>query len=622
MPVLTPRSAWVLAVLSVGCCLALRLAHSDLEPTFVDLGVYRAEGMALRDGRDLYGPLPGAHGLTTYPPFAALLFVPTAFLPRGFLGPVSVLTNLVLLTVVAHLALRLAGAEGRRLRTGTAAVLAVAVWMEPVQSTLGFGQVNLLVVALVLADLTVLRGTRWAGVGTGLAVGVKVTPAIFVGYLLLAGPRRTGMTAAGTVALTVAISALVDRQATWDFWTRHLLDDRRVGRPENVSNQSVRGWLVRAFGDRDPDGWQLAVMVLVVLVVLVGGTVVAVRTGRAGDDLGGVVAIAATGLLVSPISWTHHWVWCVPLLVLGWQRSRLLLLAVLATTATYVVWAVPGDDGQELSWHALQVAASGPYVLLGVVALAVIARGSPPPHPVPRTVDNFFRQCHVRSMGEEVRNAGGHADSTVTVTPVLVADLQVEGDVMPVYVHVIDHPQGRVLVDTGMTELHPLVVEAFHPTLYPLDDQDLDVAGIDMVVNTHLHADHCGGNQLFAGRPVYVQRRELEDARSQDDYTIREWVDAPGVQYVPVDGELELLPGVRLVPAPGHTPGSQVVVVTSGAGRPVVICGDAAVWFGQLNEPTDEGQRLIRALDPDEVWLAHVREPWRPSRLGAGTPGR
>ncbi len=181
------------------------------------------------------------------------------------------------------------------------------------------------------------------------------------------------------------------------------------------------------------------------------------------------------------------------------------------------------------------------------------------------------------------------ADSTVTVTPVLVADLQVEGEVMPVYVHVIDHPQGRVLVDTGMTELHPLVVEAFHPTLYPLDDQDLDVAGIDMVVNTHLHADHCGGNQLFAGRPVYVQRRELEDARSQDDYTIREWVDAPGVQYVPVDGELELLPGVRLVPAPGHTPGSQVVVVTSGAGRPVVICGDAAVWFGQLNEPDGRG---------------------------------
>ncbi|MFP3381251.1 MBL fold metallo-hydrolase, partial [Bacillus sp. SIMBA_069] len=81
------------------------------------------------------------------------------------------------------------------------------------------------------------------------------------------------------------------------------------------------------------------------------------------------------------------------------------------------------------------------------------------------------------------------------------------------------------------------------------------------VVNTHLHFDHCGGNHLFAGRPVYVQRRELDDALTKDDYTIREWVDAPGMTYVPVDGEFQLLPGVRLLPAPGHTPGSQIVVI-------------------------------------------------------------
>ena len=176
---------------------------------------------------------------------------------------------------------------------------------------------------------------------------------------------------------------------------------------------------------------------------------------------------------------------------------------------------------------------------------------------------------------------------------------------MPVYVHVIDHPDGRVLVDTGMTELHPAVAD-MDPRLSPLSEQDFDLAGIDIVVNTHLHFDHCGGNHLFAGKPIYVQRRELEDARSQDDYTIREWVDAPGVEYVPVDGELELLPGVRLVPAPGHTPGTQVVVVETG-GRPIVIAGDMAVWFGELDEPQTEGQRLVRALDPELVWLAHVR---------------
>ena len=95
---------------------------------------------------------------------------------------------------------------------------------------------------------------------------------------------------------------------------------------------------------------------------------------------------------------------------------------------------------------------------------------------------------------------------------------------MPVYVHVIDHPDGRVLVDTGMTELHPAVAD-MDPRLSPLSEPDFDLAGIDIVVNTHLHFDHCGGNHLFAGRPIYVQRRELDDARSLDDYTIRDWVD-------------------------------------------------------------------------------------------------
>jgi glyoxylase-like metal-dependent hydrolase (beta-lactamase superfamily II) len=121
-------------------------------------------------------------------------------------------------------------------------------------------------------------------------------------------------------------------------------------------------------------------------------------------------------------------------------------------------------------------------------------------------------------------------------------------------------------------------------------------------------------------RPIYVQRRELDDARSLDDYTILEWVDAPGVRYVPVDGELALLPGLRLVPAPGHTRGMQVVVVENGE-HPVVVGGDVAVWFGELDEPHSEGQLLVRALNPELVWLAHEHEPWRPRTVRGITPG-
>src|SRR3954465_15210649 len=173
----------------------------------------------------------------------------------------------------------------------------------------------------------------------------------------------------------------------------------------------------------------------------------------------------------------------------------------------------------------------------------------------------------------------------------------------PVCVHVIDHPEARVLVDTGMTELRPEVAD-LDPRLLPLSKQAFDLAGIDVVVHTHLHFDHCGATPLFAGRPIYVQRRELDDARSEDDYTIREWVEAPGVRYVPVDGEVELLPGLRLLPAPGHTRGMQVVVADNGE-RPVVVGGDVAVSFGELDEPHTEGQVRVRALDPELVWLRH-----------------
>lgn len=198
-----------------------------------------------------------------------------------------------------------------------------------------------------------------------------------------------------------------------------------------------------------------------------------------------------------------------------------------------------------------------------------------------------------------------------TVTPLLVADLLAEGERMPVYVHVIEHPDGRVLVDTGMTELHPAVAD-MDPRLTSLDTQGrVDLDDIDLVVNTHLHFDHCGGNHLFSGRPVYVQHTELDDAHTQENYTIREWVDAGSPQYVAVDGEHELLPGVRLLPALGHTRGSQVVVVDTDAG-PVVIAGDTAVFHGELDEPSTEGQRLVRALEPVAVWLSHEHQPWRP----------
>ena len=168
-----------------------------------------------------------------------------------------------------------------------------------------------------------------------------------------------------------------------------------------------------------------------------------------------------------------------------------------------------------------------------------------------------------------------NAPASITVTPVRVAYLLAEGERMPVYVHVIDHPDARVLVDTGMTELHPAVADLESPP------PSLEQAGPRSRRHRHRGQHTPTLRPLrrqtpLRGRPIYVQRRELDDARSEDDYTIREWVEAPGVRYVPVDGEFELLPGLRLVPAPRHTRGLQVVVVETG-GRPMVVGGDVAV---------------------------------------------
>lgn len=123
--------------------------------------------------------------------------------------------------------------------------------------------------------------------------------------------------------------------------------------------------------------------------------------------------------------------------------------------------------------------------------------------------------------------------------------------------------------------------------------------------------DHCGGNRLFAGRvPIHVQRIELEDARAEGQYTIWEWVDFPGAEYVEHDGEAEILPGVRLVPAPGHTRGHQIVVVETDDG-PVVLGGDVGYSFAEIGRGDTPGRRLVLELAAP-TYLAHSREPHVP----------
>jgi N-acyl homoserine lactone hydrolase len=173
----------------------------------------------------------------------------------------------------------------------------------------------------------------------------------------------------------------------------------------------------------------------------------------------------------------------------------------------------------------------------------------------------------------------------------------------PVYVHTIDHPAGLVLVDTGMIDSRPELAE-WEPVPLP-ENVPREVV---CVINTHLHFDHCGGNRLFPGVPIHVQASELADARAEPDtYTVREWVDFDGAAYVEHDGEAEVLPGIRLMPAPGHTRGHQCVLVDTPDGL-VVLGGDVAYSFRELGSGATEGQRRVLALAAP-TWLAHAERP-------------
>ncbi|WP_052443289.1 glycosyltransferase 87 family protein [Streptacidiphilus neutrinimicus] len=398
----TTVSAAAVAVVSLLAYAVLRhLSHVSM----VDAMVYQAEGDAVAHGRDLYELRVGAYALpATYPPFSAMLFAPAAFLSFGALRVLVTLVNLVELAVVAALSCKLAGWPSRPLRP--AAVLLVTglgVWLEPVWTTLRYGQINLLILALVLWDLTLPESSRLKGVGIGLAAGLKVTPGFFVVYLLLTRRFRAAATAAASCALTVLVGLLVLPGASWDFWTKDLYDTTRVGKEYIVDNQSLRGMADRLLHSTHTG----TATVLLAAAVAVAGLALAVLAERRCPGMPRAHAwagmtVAITMVLVSPISWTHHWVWCVPLLVLlaaearaerrrglpGWagHRWRVVLAGTALCFCSFAMWFVPHK-----AWHGVQMSywfepAASVYPLFGLAFLALVAvrvhrwtRPLPPP---------------------------------------------------------------------------------------------------------------------------------------------------------------------------------------------------------------------------------------------------
>ena len=333
----------------------------------VDLGVYRDGGLIVRHVRPLYDPHDyyplygwGGSGKLalkfTYTPFAAIVFALVSFIPWNPLWILSVIVNMACLPTALWFTFRGLGYTDRRVRLGAVLVAAaVTFWLQPVVRTIYLGQINLILMAAIMWDLTQPDYTKngkyrwWKGVATGVAAGIKLTPLIFVPYLLV---TRKWREAAGCVAGflgTVVIGFIVLPHDSTKWWLHGMVlsDGNRTGFTGWAGNQSLRGLVTRLSGSivAGNTPWLIAS----VLAVIVGITA-AFLLDRAGYHVLAILTTALTGLLISPISWDHHWVWIALAVAtaghyaIGAARrgakstARWLWLAIAGMIFTYAAW--------------------------------------------------------------------------------------------------------------------------------------------------------------------------------------------------------------------------------------------------------------------------------------------
>jgi alpha-1,2-mannosyltransferase len=392
----------------------------------VDLGVYRDGGLIVRqvsppyDGtlaHPLYDwPLNDQSLKFTYTPFAALFFAAVSFVPWSILPRLSQLVNLVALLAATWCTMSALGYRDRKVLAGGALLgSAAGLLTEPVFRTMYLGQVNLILMALIIWDLRQTDSRRWTGIATGFAAGVKLVPLVFIPYLLLTRKFRQAAVAFCAFLGTVLLGFVILPGDSRDWWFSGLfIQDGRTGFVGWGGNQSLRAVATRLAGSIDGG---TVPWVIAAVIVTVGGLLCAARLYRAGHPMLGILTTALIGLLDSPISWDHHWVWVVPGMmaavhyaVRAWQpgrRGRAAGCAALAGGMFLVfapwpgklwgvittgpgnfthglIWSAPntpvtryialGDQPWflEYHWQALQVLAGNAYVLSGLVFLVIL----------------------------------------------------------------------------------------------------------------------------------------------------------------------------------------------------------------------------------------------------------
>src|ERR1700749_5138501 len=288
--------------------------------TQIDAAVYRDGGIAVRNQPAmLYALKLGPAKLPfIYTPFAALLLAAASGASFATWQVGLAVLTIGLLPVVAYLCLGLAGRPTGLARVAAAfAIAAVCLWLEPVAMTLFFGQLNLVLLALVVGDLALPDRIKGKGIGIGLAAGIKLTPLVFIPYLLCTRRAKAAAVSALTFAITVGLGFALLPHASAVFWHEQFT---QLGSEHfHLDNQSLNGVILR-LTHSGPDAH--AYWLGAAGVVGIAGLATSVLASRRGHELLGLVACAATGLLVSPVSWSPHYVYVVPALVLAAYGPR------------------------------------------------------------------------------------------------------------------------------------------------------------------------------------------------------------------------------------------------------------------------------------------------------------
>ncbi|MEV5840059.1 glycosyltransferase 87 family protein [Nocardia sp. NPDC052112] len=352
---------------------------------YIDLQVYRNGARVWLDDGELYGPMPPVEGIGlpfTYPPLAALFFAPLALMPLVLAEVLVTATSVLSLGITLWLVLaRLRPTlERRTMLALVIGMVAVAQMSEPIRATFGFGQINLVLMAAIAMDCLVRKPFWPRGMLIGIAVSVKLIPAGYLLYFLLRRDWKAAGTLIVSAIVAVGLGFLLFPGDSVEYWFHTLFDTGRIGPPYFAGNQSIKGMAFR-LGVSD----SLATMIWIALslIAIALAAVWMHRLMRAGQQVAALLVNAAAVLLVSPVSWSHHWVWIAPAMLVAADaiargtRNRWLIGTVAAGTVLFMVgpqWLLPHSKDLELGWAWWQQLIGSSYVLttLAIFVVAVI----------------------------------------------------------------------------------------------------------------------------------------------------------------------------------------------------------------------------------------------------------